>query len=95
MMSEEVVDDKIWRIKHSDKFISSEIVYPLIKKRYNSKVVYLREYVYINGGVKLTNLWRRYIVKNVDMYSHLIKTCKVIANIKDINNLVSLCCLRF
>ena len=76
----EVYDDKIIRMKHSNDF-NSEVVSSLVKKRYDSRVVYLRGNVYIFGG----------FASEVEMYTHLTKTCKVVANIEDIND-QEFCC---
>ena len=77
-----VVDDKILRMKHSHDCNNSEKVSSLVKKRYDSKIVYLNGNVYIFGGFDDRNRF----IKEVEMYSHLTKTCKVVANIEDINN---------
>ena len=87
--TDEVVDDKILRMNHSDQLDSSEVISSLVIKRYDSKVVYLRGNVYIFGGFDgraSNNRYSSYIVKEVEMYSHLTKTCKVVANIEDIND---------
>ena len=77
------IDDKILRIKHSNDFNNLEIVSSLVKKRYGPEVVYLKGNVYIFGGFDDR---QDTIIKEVEMYSHLTKTCKVVANIKDIND---------
>ena len=82
----QVTDDRILQIKHSDQFSSLETASSLTKKRYNSSVAYLRGNVYIFGGFDLTIGWRQLVVKEVEMYSHLTKTCKVVANVEDVND---------
>ena len=61
------VNDKILRIQYSHDFDSSEVNSSLMKKRYHSKVVYLRGNVYIFDGY----VERNNIVKEVEVYSHL------------------------
>ena len=69
------LNDKILQVHYTDDFNSSEVTSSLIKRPYNSEVVYLKGNVYIFG-----------FVKEVEMYNHLTKTCKVVANIEDIND---------
>ena len=75
------VDKKILRTKHSHVCKNPEKVSSLVIKRYYPTVVYLRGNVYIFGDFDD----RDDTIKKVEMYSHLTKTCKVIANIEDIN----------
>ena len=72
----EIIDDEVLRITNSDDYKNPEMLSSLARKRYGSKAVYLKGNVYIFGG----------LVKEVELYSHLAKTCRVIANIKDIND---------
>ena len=91
----EVVDHKILQINHSDQLESSEVISSLAIKRYNSDVVYLRGNVYIFGGfdgISNINRYSRHIVTEVEMYSHLTKSCKVVANIEDINEFDLMSC---
>ena len=76
-----VVHDKMVQIKHFDDYKNHGIVSSLVKKRYNCEVVYLKGNFYIFGGYDDRND----TIKEVEMYSHLTKTCKVVANIEDIN----------
>ena len=69
------------QIKHLDDYKNHGIVSSLVKKRYNCEVVYLKGNFYIFGGYDDRND----TIKEVEMYSHLTKTCKVVANIEDIN----------
>ena len=69
------------QIKHFDDYKNHGIVSSLVKKRYNCEVVYLKGNFYIFGGYDDRND----TIKEVEMYSHLTKTCKVVANIEDIN----------
>ena len=54
----------------------------LAGKRCGFEAVYLRGSVYLFGG-RGENYG---IVKEVEMYNHLTKTCKVVSNIEDIND---------
>ena len=64
-------------------FENLEIVSSLVKIRNNLIVVYLRGNIYIFGG---SDNKLRGFVNEVEMYSHLTKKCKVVANIDDISN---------
>ena len=87
--TDKTVGDKILQIKHSDNLKNFEIISSLAGKRYDSEVVYLRGNVYIFGGFDgrvFSDLLYRHILKQVEVYSHLTNTCKVVANIDDVNN---------
>ena len=71
----DTVNSDILQVQHSDDFNSSEVISSLRKKRYDSKVVHIKGNVYVFSG----------FVEEVEMYSHLTKTCKPVANIKVIN----------
>ena len=89
------VNDKILQIQHSDGYKNPKIVSSVAEKRFDSKVVYLKGNVYIFGGfegkVDYSNGRVRNMVKQVELYSHRTKTCKIVANIEDIND-QELCC---
>ena len=80
--TDQVVDNKILRIKHSDDYKNSEMVSSLERKRYDSELIYLKGNVYTFGGREDIDI----IIKEVEMYSLITKTCKVVANIDDIND---------
>ena len=85
--ADEVVDCKIRRIRCSGGCKNPEIVSSLAVKRYGSKVVYVRGNVYIFGGFdgrEESNRSHRHIVKEVEVYSSIANTCKVVANIEDV-----------
>ena len=82
-IASKTVCDKIVQIKHSDEFKNPKIVSSLAEKRYYYiKAVKLRGNVYIFGGFDENYKF----VKEVEMYSHVTKTCKVVANIEYTNN---------
>ena len=76
------VNYEILQIQHSDDYKDPEIVSSLAVKRFGSVVVYLKGNVYIFGGFDD----RDSIIKPVEMYCLITKTCKVVANIDDIND---------
>ena len=77
-----IYDDKILQIQHFDDCKNPKIISSLAGKRCGFEAVYLRGSVYLFGG-RGENYG---IVKEVEMYNHLTKTCKVVSNIEDIND---------
>ena len=77
------------RINNSDDFNSFEIVLSLAEKHYKSKAVYPRGKVYIFGdhnGRDSCNWYSTDVIKEIEVCNLLTKTCKVVANIGNVND---------